>query len=162
MTRCPPSLVQSHLAPSRHPLGCCVEVFALAVDKGTLDAIICTNDPEHWVKTYMKELFRVLRPDGSFVLITGYEPHDLMKYFSKHPWSVEHSEVEGRDGATAHLYVASKVAEVSIHTDYDMDEDNLYSESTGLVTGVHKRTVRHDPDRAPGDVAMRKLSTRGI
>ena len=32
------------------------EIFPLVIDKGTLDAIICTNNPEHWIKTYSKEL----------------------------------------------------------------------------------------------------------
>jgi len=53
---------------------------------------------------------------GTFMLITGYEPSELMKYFSKHPWSVEHNEVEGVEGATAHLYLACKVNQNSMHS----------------------------------------------
>merc|ERR1712070_1182697 len=89
----------------------------------------------------MQEVYRVLAPGGSFMLITGYDPKDLMKIFAKHPWSVEHSVVKGRDDATAHLYIASKVADVSvIDSDDDEEYDYMYDqEDTGLVTGMQNR-----------------------
>jgi len=111
------------------------ETFHFAIDKGTLDAILCTNNPDHWIKTYLKEIYRVLSPNGSFMLVTGYEPKDLMKLFAKHPWSVEHSVVHGRDDSTAHLYVACKVSDIVIQGD---ESDN---EEIGLVSGVTKRGV---------------------
>jgi SAM-dependent methyltransferase len=111
------------------------ETFHFAIDKGTLDAILCTNNPDHWIKTYLKELYRVLTPGGSFMLITGYEPKELMKLFAKHPWTVQHSVVKGRDESTAHLYVASKVSDIVIHDDED----------TGLVSGLKKRTTTVHP-----------------
>ena len=134
------------------------EIFPLVIDKGTLDAIICTNNPEHWIKTYFKELYRVMEPDGTFMLITGYEPRDVMKYFSRHPWSVEHNEIDGRDGATAHLYLASKVAEVCIHGGDDDSDGERSEETQNLIDqgGMRMRARRGpkvDPDRAPGRVS---------
>jgi len=69
--------------------------FQCVMDKGTFDAVLCTNDPEGLVKAYLGEVYRVLRPGGTFMLVTGYEPKDLIPRFQKHPWRVEHNVVNG-------------------------------------------------------------------
>jgi len=46
------------------------------------------------------------------------------------------------------------VAEIAIHSQgqghQDSDEEQDYSETVGLMSGMHRRAVRPDPDRAPG------------
>jgi len=129
--------------------------FQCIIDKGTLDAVLCTNNPDFWVKAYMKDVYRVLKDGGTFMLITGYDPKDMMKSFSKHPWSVEHRTVAGRDGNSAHLYLATKDEShidetLSSSNDYDFNSSNdldssIEDEMTGLMSGARKRSAAVNP-----------------
>ena len=47
--------------------------FDLVIDKGTLDAMLCGKDGLKSARRLMGEVCRVLRPHGSFVLISHME-----------------------------------------------------------------------------------------
>jgi ubiquinone/menaquinone biosynthesis C-methylase UbiE len=56
--------------------------FDCVIDKGTLDAIMCGNDPLP-PANLIKEMFRVTKKGGNFCIITHGEPETRLKYFEK-------------------------------------------------------------------------------
>jgi ubiquinone/menaquinone biosynthesis C-methylase UbiE len=67
------------------------ESFNLIFDKATLDTIRCSFNFHFQVEQYLKEIFRVLSPGGTFICVTNGNPNVIMKYL-KHEelnWNVE-------------------------------------------------------------------------
>ena len=56
--------------------------FDCTIDKGTLDAIMCGNDPSPPAKL-VKEMHRVTKKGGHYCIITHGEPEYRLKYFGK-------------------------------------------------------------------------------
>ena len=56
--------------------------FDCVIDKGTLDAIMCGNDPVP-PENLIKEMHRVTKKGGSFCIITHGEPESRLNYFEK-------------------------------------------------------------------------------
>lgn len=56
--------------------------FDCVIDKGTLDAIMCGNDPVP-PANLIKEMYRVTKNGGHFCIITHGEPESRLKYFEK-------------------------------------------------------------------------------
>ena len=57
-------------------------LFDCVIDKGTLDAIMCGNDPLP-PANLIKEMFRVTKIGGNFCIITHGEPETRLNYFEK-------------------------------------------------------------------------------
>ena len=88
--------------------------FDVAFDKGTLDAIACGSNSTDNIAQMLRQVCRVLRPGGRFVLITYGAPDTRMEYLKdpELPWVPVHTEVnvttdEGEE-RTYHVYVATK------------------------------------------------------
>ena len=56
--------------------------FDCAIDKGTLDAIMCGNDPSPPAKM-IKEMHRVTKKGGHYCIITHGDPETRLSYFEK-------------------------------------------------------------------------------
>ena len=56
--------------------------FDCSIDKGTLDAIMCGNDPSPPAKL-IKEMHRVTKVGGHYCIITHGDPESRMGYFEK-------------------------------------------------------------------------------
>jgi ubiquinone/menaquinone biosynthesis C-methylase UbiE len=56
--------------------------FDCAIDKGTLDAIMCGNDPSPPAKM-IREMHRVTKKGGHYCIITHGEPESRLEYFEK-------------------------------------------------------------------------------
>jgi len=56
--------------------------FDCSIDKGTLDAIMCGNDPSPPAKL-IREMHRVTKTGGHYCIITHGEPETRLKYFEK-------------------------------------------------------------------------------
>ncbi|OHS98362.1 Phosphoethanolamine N-methyltransferase-related protein [Tritrichomonas foetus] len=64
--------------------------FDIIFDKGTIDAITCSDDAKTLVKKSSQECFRVLKPNGIMFMVTYEKPNvrlSLMKR-TKVPWKV--------------------------------------------------------------------------
>ena len=57
-------------------------IFDCVIDKGTLDAIMCGNDPTP-PACLIKEMYRVTKNKGYFCIITHGEPETRLNYFEK-------------------------------------------------------------------------------
>ena len=56
--------------------------FDCTIDKGTLDAIMCGNDPSPPAKM-IREMHRVTKKGGHYCIITHGEPESRLEYFGK-------------------------------------------------------------------------------
>ena len=65
--------------------------FPLIFDKATLDTIRCTFNFQLQVEQYVKEVYRVLSPGGTFVCISNGLPSVIEKYLTQggFEWAVE-------------------------------------------------------------------------
>ncbi|GAX84855.1 hypothetical protein CEUSTIGMA_g12276.t1 [Chlamydomonas eustigma] len=65
--------------------------FGSALDKGTLDALLCHIECEKMVDAMLSEVFRVLQYGGKFLLITLGDPAHRLKYLlkDKYQWAVQ-------------------------------------------------------------------------
>lgn len=74
------------------------ESFEIVFDKGTVDALLSHGEDEYGnnkrIKKLMKEVFRVLKENGSFILISGNERFILDPYLFVHDWSIEVYPIE--------------------------------------------------------------------
>jgi len=66
--------------------------YDCALDKGTLDAILCGDSYYNNASNYLKEVARVLKPNGIFVVITYGTPNSRLYYLSD-----EHKEDDRRN-----------------------------------------------------------------
>jgi len=56
-------------------------IFDYVFDKGTLDTIICGETSSKTVTTYIREVSRVMKPGGFFILVSYGSPSTRKKYF---------------------------------------------------------------------------------
>jgi len=57
--------------------------FDCVFEKGITDSLICCDKPSLPLTMFYREVMRVLKPGGFFVLITYGPPEDRLKYFKK-------------------------------------------------------------------------------
>lgn len=68
--------------------------FSVVLDKGTLDALMPDNKNEtlEKINTYFKEINRVLKNTGKYVIVSLLQKHILRKileYFSSNNWGIK-------------------------------------------------------------------------
>merc|ERR1719162_943934 len=73
------------------------ESFDIVFDKGTLDTLACCPDRYHKLPIYTKEILRVLKPGGIWLVISFGPPETRDEIFqdkrNEAVLTVEHSEV---------------------------------------------------------------------
>merc|ERR1711991_163341 len=69
--------------------------FEAAIDKGTLDALLCGSGSVENADKALSEISRVLTDDGVFVMITYGAPESRLTYLEKddYGWTVSHETV---------------------------------------------------------------------
>eukprot|EP00455_Lapot_gusevi_P008564 TRINITY_DN13751_c0_g1_i3.p1 TRINITY_DN13751_c0_g1~~TRINITY_DN13751_c0_g1_i3.p1 ORF type:complete len:177 (-),score=15.66 TRINITY_DN13751_c0_g1_i3:37-543(-) len=70
--------------------------FAYIIDKGTLDAVTCLENPEVQVHQMISEVFRLLRDGGRYLVITHSDPSRRLEYFRRMNWQIYHLDLNGR------------------------------------------------------------------
>lgn len=60
--------------------------FDAVIDKGTLDAIVCSPEPELAVRACCDEVARVLKPDGVFLSISLSSPRRRLAHLTRPEW----------------------------------------------------------------------------
>ncbi|EJU03663.1 S-adenosyl-L-methionine-dependent methyltransferase [Dacryopinax primogenitus] len=87
--------------------------FDVAIDKGTLDAMLTPKDvwnPDPQMvadcNAEIDEAYRILRPGGRLIYLTFGQPHFRRQYMNRHDWKLEIREL----GESFHyyLYVCTK------------------------------------------------------
>lgn len=65
--------------------------YQSVIDKGTLDALVCDAHRDQVVGSMMSEISRVLRPKGTFLLVTLGEPSSRLCYLCRpeYGWTVQ-------------------------------------------------------------------------
>ena len=61
-------------------------MFNVVIDKGTLDAVMCSDDFVTNAKRMISEVHRVLQPGGKYICITYGDPEHRKKYFECKEW----------------------------------------------------------------------------
>jgi len=92
--------------------------FDAAVDKGTLDAILCGESSIANADKMLGEISRVLRPGGVFVVVTYGDPPTRLTYLEKpkYGWKVETQTIDKpkvpgiqqEKNDVHYIYIASK------------------------------------------------------
>lgn len=65
------------------------ESIDVALDKGTLDALACTDDPEAMIAAMARDVARVLRPGGRWLIVSMRAPRNRLAYFAGWQVTVE-------------------------------------------------------------------------
>lgn len=55
--------------------------FTAVIDKGTLDAVLCSYNPTASVESMLDEIYRVLVPGGIYICITNGSEEQRMNFF---------------------------------------------------------------------------------
>merc|ERR1711904_47554 len=94
--------------------------FDVAIDKGTMDSILCGEGSTKHCSKMMSEISRVLKPGGTYVVISYGQPDYRLNYFDKpeYNWNIlpassvpkpTVSVVEEQDPANVHyIYIMTK------------------------------------------------------
>ena len=61
--------------------------FNVAVDKGTLDSVLCGDNSGNNAEKMINEIYRILAPGGRYICITYGDPEHRKKYFDNLQWS---------------------------------------------------------------------------
>eukprot|EP00775_Hariotina_reticulata_P000298 gene298-507_t len=105
------------------------------IDKGTIDAIRCGNNADMDTRAMLAELYRILEPGGSLVMVTYGPP------FARLPWVLQ----PGLDWHSVHVYVLNRnqaavpPAAAAVHDVPEADRVPLALLSTfaEVMPGVH-------------------------
>jgi len=62
------------------------EMFNIVIDKGTLDAVMCSDDFVINGHKVISEVYRVLKPGGKYICITYGDPEHRKKHFETQTW----------------------------------------------------------------------------
>lgn len=61
--------------------------FNVAIDKGTLDSVLCGDNSGNNAEKMINEIYRILAPGGRYICITYGDPEHRKKYFDNLQWS---------------------------------------------------------------------------
>ena len=61
--------------------------FNIAIDKGTLDSVLCGDNSGANAQKMLNEIYRILTPGGRYICITYGDPEHRKKYFESQQWS---------------------------------------------------------------------------
>ena len=61
--------------------------FNVAVDKGTLDSVLCGDNSGNNAEKMINEIYRILAPGGRYICITYGDPEHRKTYFDNLQWS---------------------------------------------------------------------------
>jgi EEF1A lysine methyltransferase 4 len=83
------------------------DTFDLAIDKGTLDALLSykgsvwslPEDVKQSCERYMDEVHRVLKPNGTFLYVSYRQPHFAKLVVDRPYWKVQTQVLAGNDGS---------------------------------------------------------------
>eukprot|EP00359_Climacostomum_virens_P001159 CAMPEP_0204897032 /NCGR_PEP_ID=MMETSP1397-20131031/508_1 /ASSEMBLY_ACC=CAM_ASM_000891 /TAXON_ID=49980 /ORGANISM="Climacostomum Climacostomum virens, Strain Stock W-24" /LENGTH=163 /DNA_ID=CAMNT_0052064731 /DNA_START=1381 /DNA_END=1872 /DNA_ORIENTATION=+ len=66
--------------------------FDLAIDKATLDTVLCGENCTPNSTKMLREVYRVLKPNGTYICISHADPDQRLHYFyrTELDWKVEH------------------------------------------------------------------------
>ena len=89
------------------------ETFDLVLDKSTMDAIVCASHAYRKVAMMLREVQRVLKTGGIYILITFGEPSRRMLHLEREhlDWDIKHQRLEGEEGSKDgihHVYICRK------------------------------------------------------
>lgn len=89
------------------------EAFELVIDKGTLDAIVFGT--EDGSEKYISEVDRVLKKNGTAVIISARGPKLRFPYFTKlkFNWKIQYTRVLNAQYNMFHVYILIKSADES-------------------------------------------------
>eukprot|EP01103_Thecamoeba_quadrilineata_P005122 TRINITY_DN1496_c0_g1_i12.p1 TRINITY_DN1496_c0_g1~~TRINITY_DN1496_c0_g1_i12.p1 ORF type:complete len:197 (+),score=36.79 TRINITY_DN1496_c0_g1_i12:165-755(+) len=87
--------------------------FSLALDKGTFDCVVLGNDGPENARKMLRELFRVLKPNGKYFMYSLHGPAARLDLLHEIQWNVEYkaisvSPLELPHQTHTHLYICTK------------------------------------------------------
>lgn len=70
--------------------------FQSVIDKGTLDSLLC--GPSSFTEAHdgLSEVWRVLKPGGSLLVVTYAMPKERLKHLQEHNWEVQTFTIQKR------------------------------------------------------------------
>ena len=70
--------------------------FQSVIDKGTLDSLLCGPSSFTEAHDALAEVDRVLRPGGSFLVVTYGMPKERLRHLQEHDWEIQTYTIEKR------------------------------------------------------------------
>ena len=108
------------------------ESFRCIIDKGTLDALLCSKTFEKDVSMMLVEASRVLQPGGIFIEITFGKPEIRKSYLANVDilhWILEDVININTEVGECYVYVFRKITEY-INNYQDLDDDCLFEQTS--------------------------------
>ncbi len=59
------------------------EAFQMVIDKSTMDALLCSDNPIVDVAMMLEEVYRVLKPDGYYLMVSFAAPAYRFEHFDR-------------------------------------------------------------------------------
>ena len=63
--------------------------FDIIIDKGALDCILCSGKSKEKYEKSLSEIYRVLSPEGKFIMISYNTPLYIKKFLNEYDWYIE-------------------------------------------------------------------------
>lgn len=123
------------------------ETFTIVIDKACIDSLFCGTDYLETAGQAFREIHRVLRPEGVFLMVTHAPPIARVPYLRLITWALEMYKIPSTIGENLGLYVATK-------TDNPM---LLAKKVAGGESAIRKKTTRIVA--AEADAKAQKAST---
>lgn len=126
------------------------ETFTIVFDKACIDALFCGTDYLETAAQAFREIRRVLRPEGIFLMITHAPPIARVPYLRLVTWALEMYKIPTVIGESLSLYVVTKTSNPLM----------LAKKVNGGESSVRKKTSRIVSAEADSK-AQKASSTKG-
>ncbi len=86
--------------------------FSLVFDKGCIDTLFCCTDFISSTKRAFSEIYRVMRQESTFVLVSHASPRTRVPFLRYSSWAIECYKIDEEIGESLTMYTLMKTTNV--------------------------------------------------
>ncbi|KAL0248527.1 hypothetical protein GEMRC1_003763 [Eukaryota sp. GEM-RC1] len=80
-------------------------IFDVVIDKALLDTVLCGSDAYLNVRRVLREVYRVLKDGGVYIVVSHGHPEHRLNLFSSDKWRISHKEIVSEEQSDQSIFI---------------------------------------------------------